>query len=311
MNCSKSVSLVFAALVFIAVFGCKGNLVPADRHQASQDAYCAQRGKSTLNGDTKLSRLEAFYSWKIHTCVQVEVDTSSPNWSYALRDVSAGFFQPPKLVHAETSLTISHDERFGMAYTTGYWVATDSDPGKQLASTIVADIRCDKSEHVCRESDATLFIGLLQPQTQEFEITSWTSHGIVADDESNSTCGMNHRLSINFDAPSAVLTDYPNNVGDIKTCKSLQAANSYSLHGGSIAMVGQNQIFYCDKDGADSAIIAKVEKLNGDVESQKYADWLDNEEGGPARTNKTPEHPYTQEKCSALMDKKLAELRQD
>jgi hypothetical protein len=250
----------------------------SDLRQANQDAYCVQRGKSKLSEDTKLSRVEAFYSWRIHTCVQVEVDTTSQNWSFELRDVSAGFFQPPKFTHtAEIPLTLSHYDgaRWASAHATGYWQATDPSKDKQLASTIVAEINCskDRDEQICRESDAALFMGLLQPQTEEFQVSSWTPNGIVADDDDNSSsCGIKHRLSIDFDSKSVIVTDYPTKVSSSENCKGFQNANSYSLHGGSIALIGQDQVFYCDKDGADSAVLAKVAQMNGDVANAKFTD---------------------------------------
>jgi hypothetical protein len=49
--------------------------------QSQLDAYCTERGKEALVGNEKLKRVEAFYSSKINTCVQVEVTDNDKDWS--------------------------------------------------------------------------------------------------------------------------------------------------------------------------------------------------------------------------------------
>lgn len=68
-------------------------------------------------------------------------------------------------------------------------------------------------------------------------------------------------------------------------------------------------IFYCDKDGADSAIIEKVIEYKGQIMKINYDKWLDNGEGGLPRTLKTPEKPYTREDCQRVYSKKIQEIR--
>lgn len=276
---------------------------------AEMDAYCSERGKEDLNESEKLTRVEAFYSWKIHTCVQIEVDGSVPSWSYDLVDVSDGFLRGPQTVKTEIPLKVFDHENLGIASAEGFWVSTDVSKDKQLVSQIAVKIECNRSEKTCREYDAALFMGMLQPQSQEYEISTWNRTGIVADDSDGGSCGIGHRLSIDFASNSVTVTDYPMKTGGGTDCKAFQTANSYSLHGGIIGIMGQKQIFGCTKDGANSAVVAKVNEYHGHVADKAYALWMDNGEGGPPATVKTPAHPYSKSDCERMMQKKLAELK--
>jgi hypothetical protein len=68
-------------------------------------------------------------------------------------------------------------------------------------------------------------------------------------------------------------------------------------------------IFYCDRDGVDNVILQKADELNGEVFQVPYEEYLDNAEGGEPRTLKTPETPYTRDRCGELFWKKQSELR--
>lgn len=68
-------------------------------------------------------------------------------------------------------------------------------------------------------------------------------------------------------------------------------------------------VFHCDKDGVDNVVLEKAEKYNGNLFRISYSEWLDNGEGGQPRAIKTPEKPYTREKCEIMFDKKLQEIR--
>lgn len=304
-------------LSFIAVFCSACQQIPIqatpDIHQTEMSAYCIERGKEHLDDGEKLSNVEAFYSWKIHTCVQVEVDSANPNWSYELRDVSDDFFRGPQTVKSERPLEISHHEYGddGTASADGFWVSTDTSKDNQLAEQIAVNITCSRAENVCRETDAVLFGGILQPQSEEYQISKWNRTGIIADDTDEGPCGIGHRLSINFPNNSVTVTDYPKKVGERADCKPFQTANSYSLHGGYIGIMGQQEIFGCTKDGVNKAIVSKVNEFHGHVSDKSYSLWMDNGEGGPPATVKTPAHPYSQADCRRLMDKTVAELRAD
>jgi hypothetical protein len=300
---------------FLALFcsSCKRTQTPTrpDRRQADMDAYCKERGKEDLSDGQKLSRVEAFYSWKLHTCVQAEVNNDDSDWSYDLHDVSAGFFRGPETVKSEMPLRVYHYDyhSFRTVSAEGFWVSTDTSKDKQLVQQIAAKIDCNSSEKTCTEHDAELFGGLLQPESESYQVTKWDDAGVVADDEEGGNCSLGHRLAIDFASNSVVVTDYPLKAGGGTDCKAFQNANSYSLHGGSIGIMGQNGIFSCTKDGINSAIITKVNEFHGHVADKSYSLWLDNGEGGPPATQKTPAHPYTQADCRRLMDKNMAELK--
>lgn len=68
-------------------------------------------------------------------------------------------------------------------------------------------------------------------------------------------------------------------------------------------------LFYCDQDGANSVLLDKVKELRGNVFNVSYKQWLDYGEGGVPRTSKTPNKPYTREKCRRLYDGWIKRLR--
>jgi hypothetical protein len=277
--------------------------------QSRLNRYCAARGKETLDGSGKFSRVEAFYSWKINTCVQIEVADGDKDWSYDLQDVTNGFFRGPKFVKSEVPLSVSRDESIGWASAKGFWQSTEQSSGKQLAEEIAAKIECFRDENVCRESDAIVFMGLVEPDSNEYAISSWTSSGIVADDTNEGPCAIGHKLSIDFKSNSVVVTDYPKKLGGSKDCRPFQTANSYSLHGGALGLQSSNEIFSCTSAGANSAILVKVNEFHGDVSDKAYPLWMDDGEGGLPATMKAPKEPYTRRECERIMENKLTELR--
>jgi len=276
--------------------------------QSRLDDHCSQLGIASLSADEKPTKREAFYSWKIGTCVQLEVDETE--WSYTIIDVTHELFRGPKLITDELPLVLTHDDKYGFAITNGFWKSTETDKGKQLIAPIVAKIECHRDEQKCIESDATIFISLLQPDSHVYSIQSWTREGIVADDEDEGECSIGHRLSIDFSTKSVVVTDYPKKVGGSSTCKAFQSANSYALHGGSVAYMSDDLIFSCTKDGINNANIEKVIGFHGDVADKNYGLWMDDGNGGPPATIKTPAHPFTKVDCERATAKKLAELRE-
>ncbi len=110
-------------------------------------------------------------------------------------------------------LTVSNGSSIGYVSAEGHWRPTDNAPDKQLVNKIAVKLRCEREQHVCREIDASLFMGVLTPDLTEYEISSWTDTGIVADASDDSECGIGNRLSIDFKANSVIVTDYPKKVG--------------------------------------------------------------------------------------------------
>ncbi|HAR54758.1 TPA: hypothetical protein DCR79_00485 [Patescibacteria group bacterium] len=68
-------------------------------------------------------------------------------------------------------------------------------------------------------------------------------------------------------------------------------------------------IFYCDRDGVDNLILEKADQYKGELFDVPYENYLDNGEGGEPRTLKTPNSPYSRDKCKQLFNRKLVEIQ--
>jgi hypothetical protein len=87
-----------------------------------------------------------------------------------------------KWTMAEIPLKIYHDKPLRYASAEGFWKSTSASKEKQLAFPIAVKIACHKWDKVCNESDATVSFGALAPELIEYDISSWTADGIMADD---------------------------------------------------------------------------------------------------------------------------------
>jgi hypothetical protein len=70
-----------------------------------------------------------------------------------------------------------------------------------------------------------------------------------------------------------------------------------------------NLLLHCDVDGADSVIISMVREHRGAMFEVPFVEWLDDGFGGPPRTLKTPDRPYTREQSARVLDKWVALLK--
>jgi hypothetical protein len=141
-----------------------------------------------------------------------------------------------KWTKAEIPLTVYRHENWGYVSAEGFWQATNQTKDKQLIFPIAVKIRCDRNEKICREADAAVQFGILKSDLLEYEISSWSDAGIVADDSDEGECGIAHRLSVDFKSNSITITDYPKKVSNTEQCKGFQDANSYALHGGQLML---------------------------------------------------------------------------
>lgn len=123
----------------------------------------------------------------------------------------------------------------GYASAEGFWQSTSASKDKQLVSPIAVNIWCSHSQKTCTESDATVSFGVLKAALLEYEVSSWTDDGIVADDTDEGECAIGHRLSLDFQSNSVTITDYPKKVSN-KQCEPFQNANSYTLRGGDLVL---------------------------------------------------------------------------
>lgn len=146
-----------------------------------------------------------------------------------------------KWTKVEIPLKIYHHEsralpNAGIAGAEGFWQATSSSQDKQMAFPIAIKISCTRSDKTCSESEASIVLGVLKADLMEYDISSWTDEGIVADGNDEGLCGIGHRLSLDFMSNSVTVTDYPRKVTGGETCQGFQDANSYVLHGGSLVL---------------------------------------------------------------------------
>src|SRR5580704_8996006 len=70
----------------------------------------------------------------------------------------------------------------GIASAEGFWQSTSSSKDKQMAFPVSVTIECTRSEKSCTESEASIVLGVLKADLLEYDISSWTDDGIVADD---------------------------------------------------------------------------------------------------------------------------------
>lgn len=313
MNFKHTSAIAFVAISLIS--SCRSGMKSSSGLLQELNQFCSVKGQESLDKTQSYSRVESFFSPSLKTCVQVEVESGDKDFEYDVLDITHGFLDVPRLVKSPYPLHVSHYEYRGYAHASaeGYWKAMDDSPGKQLVSNVAVKITCERDERLCKENQASIFMGLVKPDLVEYKISSWTADGIAADndDDNLSDCPLGHRLTIDFKSNSVIVVDYPKTSSDKPECKAVNSASSYTLQGGNMGYLGDDSIFNCSKDGVNNAVTSKVEALNGDVIEHPYTDYLDDGTGGPAATNKTPAHPFTQADCQKALNKKLEELRSE
>lgn len=312
MNFKRISAMAFVALSLL-ISSCRSGELSTGRLLSELNRYCAARGQESLDKTQSYSRVESFFSPSLKTCVQVQVESDDKDWEYEVLDVTHGFLNAPKLVKSPYALRVSHYEYGQYAYASaeGYWKEMDDSPGKKLVSNIAVSLKCDRDERLCKESQASIFAGLISANLVEYKVSSWNAERIVAvnDDDSSGHCPTGHRLTVDLKSNSVIAVDYPITSTDKPECEAVNSASSYILQGGSLGIMGDNFIFSCSKNGINNAVTSKVNALNGDVIEHPYTDYLDDGSGGPAATNRAPAHLFTQADCEKALDKKLNELR--
>jgi hypothetical protein len=312
MNITRTSSIAFVAFSLL-LSSCRSGINSSSGLLQELNKYCTARGQQSLDKSQSYSRVESFFSPTLKTCIQIQVQSGDKDWDYAVLDLTHGFLNAPKLVKSPRPLHVTHHEfHQDLAYASaeGYWKEMDDSPGKQLVSNVAVKIDCERDELLCKESQASVFYGLVKPDLVEYKVFSWNANGIVAETDSDgfSQCPKGHRLTVDFNSNTVIVVDYLKAPSDKPECKADSSPNSYTLQGGSIGILGSNYIFSCSKDGINNAVTSKVEALDGDVIEHPYTDYLDDGSGGPAATNKTPARPFAQADCERALDKKLKEL---
>jgi hypothetical protein len=185
-------------------------------------------------GGLTLSNLEKYAPDISAVSAQIGVDVFAR--VAMLEDHVAPASEVPKWYVTEIPLTVSHYELPGYEYASadGFWKSTSTSKDKQLMDVIAVKLSCVREEQKCREADASMFMGIMEAQLSDYDITSWTKDGIVADDSDK--CNR-HTLAIDFKANSVTVTDYPlKQSGGNSVCKPLHDAYSYALHGGQLQL---------------------------------------------------------------------------
>jgi hypothetical protein len=131
---------------------------------------------------------------------------------------------------------VDGDGSGGYFLVEGMWYATSSIKDKQLTAPIAVKIACSRQVNICRESDATIAMGILQPDLTDYDVSVWNRQRIVAEDSDEGPCKISHRLVIDFKSKTVTLTDLPSQVQTTE-CKHYRDANSYILHGGQVMLV--------------------------------------------------------------------------
>lgn len=101
----------------------------------------------------------------------------------------------------------------------------------------------------------------------------------------------------------------------LNTCVITEAnemKNSFVLRDAALNFIKErqaSQLFRCDEQGVNNAVIDAVRRFNGHVVNVPYKDWLDNMEGGPPATLVTPPMKYTADRCKALFERRVKQLQ--
>jgi hypothetical protein len=316
MNFKRISAIAFVAFSLL-ISSCKSGMNSSNGLLQKLNQYCAAKGQESLDKTQSYSRVESFFSPSLKTCVQVEVKSGDKDFEYDVVDITHGFLDAPRLIKDPYPLQVTHSEygQYAHAIAEGYWREMDDSPGKKLVSSVAVSLSCDRDERLCKESQASIFGGLVSANLVEYKVSSWTADRIVADNDddadSSSRCPTEHRLTVDLKTNSVIVVDYPTTSSNKPECKAVNSASSYTLQGGTMGIMGDNSIFNCSKDGINNTVTSKVEALNGDVVEHPYTDYLDDGSGGPAATNKTPAHPFIQADCEKALNKKLDELRSE
>jgi hypothetical protein len=291
-------------------------------YQHEMDAYCIAKlndSLSKLSPDSrKMQTDQAFFSLKLHTCVQVEVISDPKDagaMNYLVSDLTYGFVAPPKWHHTDRPLHV-HVTDYGSdhhLFVEGYWMPTSSEPGQQSVSEANAvNLTCDYSngrardENVCTETQAYTQFGGIHTSTQTYHIASWSKDEVIATDAERGLSGATTTtLLIHPEANEIEILDRTKmdekQPDFTKGMAGKSFGDHYELHGGMYLVDTQGVFFQCDEAGVVTDMrFDVVEKHHGDVVDVPGAEW-----NAGSKAN----HKFTPQECSAAMQKELEKLR--
>lgn len=124
--------------------------------------------------------------------------------------------ETPKWTKIEFPLGVFHRESTAnhaeYAWSEGFWQSDSSYKDRQVGQPLSVFIMCRQNTMICQESIAFVSpAGLLRPGLQEYDITSWTSDSIVA--EQRELCGVGFRLSLDFNRNTVTRISHPREFG--------------------------------------------------------------------------------------------------
>ena len=291
--------------------------------QQNMDAFCATKLPEKLSRSSANDREgqtdTAFFSWKLHTCVEVRTTLDpkdSGAMNYTVSDLTYGFIAPPEWHTDEIPLHVSQSDigTYHSIYAQGYWVTVSPDQDlKGDANAVKLD--CDYSEanrlggdsNTCTETDAYTVLGRgLYTGTQTYHVVSWSGDEVIATDVERDLSGSTTTTLIIHPAANEIELVDRTRVNDKQpeSTKSMSRkffGHHLELHGGMYLFSTQDVLFDCDQDGAITDMRLDVaEKHHGDVVGVPSAEW---------NASAKATHKFTVQECSAALQKKLVELK--
>jgi hypothetical protein len=323
--------VMLGAGIFLGVKHAGKSASPASytSFQKEMDAYCATK----LNDDflSKLSpdgrkglTAQSFFSRKLHTCVQAEVDLDPKDpknagaMNYVVTDLTHDFVAPPTWHASESPLHIIRSDlrNWHHLYAEGYWAPVSSDPGQQpVAKANSVKLTCDYTEgtrigddsNICTEIQGYTQVVSIQAETQTYHIASWSRDEVIATDVERGLSGATTTtLIIHPEANEVEVIDRTkmdeNQPKLLDGMAGKSYGDHYELHGGMYLLDTEGVLFQCDEDGVVTDMrLDVVKKYHGDVVNVPASEW---------NAGLKADHKFTQRECETAMQRKLDALKE-
>jgi hypothetical protein len=284
----------------------------------SMDAYCAAKledSNSKLSAEYRKTLTDrAFFSWKLHTCVEVDVTSDSKDpgaMNYVVSDLTYGFVAPPRWHPSESALHISDLANYHHLSAEGYWAPVSPAPDQQsVADSNVVKLECDYTEtrqagddaNTCTETEGYTQFGSIHVDKQTYHIASWSHDEVIATDAerglsgSTTTTLLIHPVANEIEIVDRTRMDEKQPDFN-KGMAGKSFGDHYELHGGMYLLDTAGVFFQCNEDGPVMDMrFDVVEKHHGDVVDVPDAEW---------NTGAKANHKFTAQECNAAMQKKL------
>ncbi len=292
--------------------------------QHDMDAYCTARLNENLSNvtaeDKKNEADRAFFSRKLHTCVQVHETLNLKDagaMNYVVSDLTFGFIAAPKWHHSESRLHVYRSEirNYHHLYAEGYWASVSDDPGQQpVADANAVKLDCDYTEtkdagddvNSCTETQAYTQLWSIHVDTQTYHIASWSRDEVIATDVEHGVSGTTTSTLIIHPEANEVETFDRTRMNDkqpslTKGMEGKSFGDHYELRGGMYLNDTEGVFFQCDEDGVVTDMrLDVVEKHHGDVVNVPSAEW-----NAGAKAN----HKFTSQECRVALEKALQKLQ--